>query len=596
PSKPIVPFGKPVHDRLRMEIARGCTRGCRFCQAGMIYRPVRERRPQNVLASVNQAMKATGYEDVSLLSLSTGDYSCIAPLMKHIMEFGEKERLAVSLPSLRAGSLTPEMMALIQKVRKTGFTIAPEAGSQRLRDVINKNISEADIFETVKHAFALGWRLVKLYFMIGLPTETRADVEAIADLVQRLQSVVKQTGKPNRLNVSVATFVPKPHTPFQWERQINLEAALQKINWLKAHLKLPGVQFKWQDPRMSVIEGVWARGDRKLGAALIKAWQSGCRFDGWTDYFDYERWTRVFKSSGIDPQAYTGGKPDTFQSLPWDHIDIGVSRSFLRKERARAIAAKITDDCRTGECRGCGVCDFDRLKPLVRHDLPNTPVPETRKVKKKPSTGIHKYSIRFKKMGRMRFLGHLEMVKVFIRSLRRSGMPLQYSNGFHPMPKVSFGDTLPMGMQSENETMVLVLTEAIDSEKMIARLNPQLPNGLEICSVSPYDGDNTTNRSPYQTYHVQLREGLFNQTDLDWFFEQKSLTIGTKNKKGKPVVVDLKAAIGDIRLLDNRHVRMSLGRHNNRMVRPAMVLKTVFNLTEQQILTAIITKKKADHV
>ena len=591
PLKPIVPFGKPVHDRLRMEIARGCTRGCRFCQAGMIYRPVRERRPQTVLASVNQSLKETGYEDLSLLSLSTGDYSCITPLMKSIMEFGEKDRLAVSLPSLRAGTLSPEMMALIQKVRKTGFTIAPEAGSQRLRDVINKNISEADIIETVKHAFAMGWKLIKLYFMIGLPTETQADVEAIAGLVQRIKSVVTQTGRPARVNVSVATFVPKPHTPFQWEPQISLEMALQKIKWLKAHLKGPGIQFKWQDPRMSVIEGVWARGDRKLGAALIKAWQSGCRFDGWMDYFDYARWTNVFDASGIDPQEYIGGKQDPFQSLPWDHIDIGVSRAFLRKERERAIAGKITDDCRNGECSGCGVCDFDRLQPVVFHDLQSTPTPAGQEVKQKPSTGVHKYLVRFKKMGRTRFLAHLEMVKIFIRSLRRTDMPLKYSNGFHPMPRVSFGDTLPMGMQSENETMVLVLTEAVDPEKMIARLQPQLPNGLEICSVSPYDGDNTTNQNPYQSYHVQLRDGFLNQSDLDGFFEQQSVIIERKNKKGKRVFVDLKKAIGDIQLLNSRHVQMSLGRHNNLMIRPALVLKALFHLTEPQILTAIITKK-----
>ena len=294
PSKPIIPFGKPVHDRLRMEIARGCTRGCRFCQAGMIYRPVRERQPDSVLSSVGQSLKDSGYEDLSLLSLSTGDYSCIAPLMKKIMEFGAKDRVAISLPSLRAGSLTPEVMELIRKVRKTGFTIAPEAGSQRLRDVINKNITEADIVETVENAFSLGWKMIKLYFMVGLPTETHADIEAIADLVKCLKTITKRQGRRGKINVSVATFVPKPHTPFQWEPQISLETALEKINWLKENLKLPGIHIKWQDPRVSMIEGVWARGDRKLNKVLINAWKSGCRFDGWTDFFNYDRWVSVF--------------------------------------------------------------------------------------------------------------------------------------------------------------------------------------------------------------------------------------------------------------------------------------------------------------
>ena len=317
PTKPIIPYGRPVHDRLRMEIARGCTRGCRFCQAGMIYRPVRERHPEAVLTSIHESLPATGYEDVSLLSLSTGDYSCIAPLLKNIMEFGAKDCLAVSLPSLRAGSLTPELMELIRKVRKTGFTIAPEAGSQRLRDVINKNITEADIFDTVENAFSLGWKLIKLYFMIGLPTETQDDLQAIVDLVQRLRTIKPPSAKRPRINVSVATFVPKPHTPFQWEPQISLDEALEKLKWLKDNLKGPGVQVKWQDPRVSVIEGVWSRGDRRLSEVLIEAWKRGCRFDGWTDFFDYDRWQEVFEKKCLRTDAYTGGVTVTVQPLAW---------------------------------------------------------------------------------------------------------------------------------------------------------------------------------------------------------------------------------------------------------------------------------------
>jgi len=229
PTKPIIPFGRPIHDRLRMEIARGCTRGCRFCQAGIIYRPVREREPEGVLASVSQSLKETGYEDLSLLSLSTGDYSCIEPLMQKIMEFGKKDRVAVSLPSLRAGSLSPELMELIRKVRKTGFTIAPEAGSQRLRDVINKNITEADIVETVENAFSLGWKVIKLYFMVGLPTETQADIEAIVELVKRLKKITKRLGVNGRINVSAATFVPKAHNM----KSARIPILIQDMEWIR---------------------------------------------------------------------------------------------------------------------------------------------------------------------------------------------------------------------------------------------------------------------------------------------------------------------------------------------------------------------------
>jgi radical SAM family uncharacterized protein/radical SAM-linked protein len=596
PTKPIIPFGKPIHDRLRMEIARGCTRGCRFCQAGMIYRPVRERRPELVLSSAIQSLKETGYEDLSLLSLSTGDYSCISPLMKKIMEFGQKDRIAVSLPSLRAGSLTPEIMELVRKVRKTGFTIAPEAGSQRLRDVINKNITEADIVETITNAFSLGWKIIKLYFMVGLPTETQADLEAIVEMVKRLKKLTKQHGRSAKINVSITTFVPKPHTPFQWEPQISLESGLQKINWLKANLNLPGVHMKWQDPRVSMIEGVFARGDRKLNRALINAWKSGCRFDGWTDSFNYDRWIRIFEDSDINPNYYIGGCAHKELNLPWDHIHIGVDRSFLLEERERALKGKLTKDCRTGSCSSCGVCDFDSLKPISFHDQPSPFLAETPADDREISEITFKYSVFFKKVGIARFFGHLEMVKIFTRSLRRERIPLKYSNGFHPMPKISFGDTLPMGMQSEDEKMTVTLTEAMNPEELILRLRRQLPEGLDITGCSPYVRQKESELGVERTYLVELKDGFLMQKDLDWFFVQQSVTIDRKSKKGKLVVVDLKKAVSEIRLLDNQHVSMTLGKDNNLMVRPAQVMKTIFNLTEQQIITAVITKRKANHV
>ena len=596
PLDPIVPFGKPIHDRLRMEIARGCTRGCRFCQAGMIYRPVRERHPQKVLDFIKRSLKGTGYEDLSLLSLSTGDYSCVAPLINKIMKFGRQDRLAVSLPSLRAGSLTPELMELIKKVRKTGFTIAPEAGSQRLRDAINKNITEADIFETVKNAFSLGWKLIKLYFMVGLPTETDEDVEAIADLVKRLQKATQQTGKRPRINVSVASFVPKPHTPFQWEAQISLEAARAKINWLKDALQLPGIQVKWQDPRVSMIEGVWARGDRKLTNVLIDAWKSGCRFDGWSDFFDFDRWLAAFEKNEIRTNDFTVGPFKTGQPLAWEHIDMGVERSFLLKEKKRAFEGELTGDCRGGSCRSCGVCDFDRLQPITFPDSSFHCEEEKAKPLEEQSDRNAKYLVNFKKMGAARFLGHLEMVKIFIRSLRRAGVPLKYSKGFHPMPKISFGDTLPMGMQSEEERMMVVLEEAMAPEKLMLRLAEQLPDGFEITGCTPLDKKTGAPEASQQRYLVELRDGFFNQKDLDSFLENTEVKIEKKNKKGKPVVVDLKKAITEIELLDRCRARMSLGRDKEQLVRPAGVLKTVFGLTEEQILTAAITKLKGCHV
>ena len=329
PEKPVIPFGKPVHDRLRLEVARGCTRGCRFCQAGMIYRPVRERSPDSLLALCDQSVSNTGYEDISLLSLSTGDYGCIVPLMERLMSRFASRNVAVSLPSLRAGTLTPELMELIKTVRKTGFTIAPEAGSQRLRDVINKNISESEIVKTVKDAFELGWQVIKLYFMIGLPTETEADRKALVDLVQTLRKTRNATGRRGKINVSVATFVPKPHTPFQWASQLSLAESEDGIRRLQRQLKLPGIQLKWQNPQVSWLEGVWARGNRKLSRLLLAAYHKGCRFDGWSDQFRHELWRSAFEEQGVDPDFFTVRERDLCEPLPWDHIHTQVTKSFF---------------------------------------------------------------------------------------------------------------------------------------------------------------------------------------------------------------------------------------------------------------------------
>ena len=596
PPSPIIPFGKPIHDRLRMEIARGCTRGCRFCQAGMIYRPVRERHPQHIVSAVEKSLTQTGYEDLSLLSLSTGDYSCIAPLMKAIMAFGERDHVAISLPSLRAGSLTPELMELIKKVRKTGFTIAPEAGSQRLRDVINKNITEQDIVETVENAFSMGWQVIKLYFMIGLPTETQDDIQAIVDLVIRIQRLAKQKTRRGKINVSIATFVPKPHTPFQWEPQIPLEEAMQKLNWLKDRLSASNIHVKWQDPRVSIVEGVWARGDRRLNQVLVDAWQSGCRFDGWTEFFNYELWMSIFKRAAIDPRTYADGFLDIGDKLPWDHIRIGVDRQFLEQERTNALDEVITLDCRHGKCSGCGVCDFKVLKPISFHNLENPIVTDQPMAEAAPLETTTKYRVRFSKMGLARYIGHLEMIKIFTRSLRRAKIPVKYSRGFHPMPKISFMDTLPTGMQSEAEQMILSLTTAMDPADIVRKLGPQMPDGIDIYGCERYTRRDQSDLRDHVHYRVELKDGFFAQNDLDYFFTQSPGTIERSTKKGKIVQIDLKKAIKHIDIIDSQHARMTLEMVDKRVVRPAHIMRFIFRLNDPQINTAIITKRKADYV
>ncbi|BBO90478.1 TIGR03960 family B12-binding radical SAM protein [Desulfosarcina ovata] len=589
PDSPIIPYGKPVHDRLRVEIARGCTRGCRFCQAGMIYRPVRERDPDKIISSVKTALGKTGYEDLSLLSLSTGDYTCISSVMEKIMAFGENDNVSISLPSLRAGTLTPELMELIKRVRKTGFTIAPEAGSQRLRNVINKMITEADIFRTVDNAFLMGWRMIKLYFMIGLPTETQDDLWAIVDMVKRLKAHNKDK-KFKKINVSFGTFVPKPHTPFQWESQIDLETAIGKMNWLKDQLNMKGIQVKWQDPRVSIIEGVWSRGDRKLGQVLINAWKAGCRFDGWSDYFNYDRWINVFKESGVIPTAYSFTPMNEKRILPWDHINIGVEKKYLIKERKRAFKEQRTTDCRNGDCSGCGVCDFKTIKPISFQQK------ESDCGKEKVEKNIHpieqsfKYLIKFKKIGFARFLAHLEMIKIFNRSFRRAKIPVKYSAGFHPMPKISFRDTLPMGMQSENEEMLITLDLFLEPETISRRLSSELLENIEIIGCYEFSKINLTVGDDNKTYWVELKDGFFKEKDLEWFNFQQSVNIERKNKKGKILNFDLKKAVEKVELHSNKKLKIILKPIEKHIIRPTQAIKIIFNLNKEDILTALITK------
>ncbi|NNL77081.1 MAG: TIGR03960 family B12-binding radical SAM protein, partial [Desulfobacterales bacterium] len=496
PEKPIIAFGKPVHDRLRLEVSRGCTRGCRFCQAGMIYRPLRERSPEQLLSLSVGSIAATGYEDISLLSLSTGDYGCIVPLMEQLMARFASEHVAVSLPSLRAGTLTPELMRLIKKVRKTGFTIAPEAGSQRLRDVINKNISEKEIINTVQDAFKLGWQVIKLYFMIGLPTETDEDLKALVDLVKKLRKLKGPEGRYGKINVSVATFIPKSHTPFQWARQISLAESRSKIKWLQDRLQLARIQFKWQNPEVSQLEGLWARGDRRLSRLLIAAYHKGCKFDGWSDKFRYRMWQEAIGDENIDPNFFTVRRRDVEEPLPWDHIDNRIAKSFLKQEWENALNRQLTDDCRQGLCHQCGTCDFDEIE-VKTHSAFQKEARGLLQAVDAENIVFRKLGVYFSKMNQAKYFGHLELVNIFLRALKRAQIPVKFSQGFHPKPKISFDDPLPIGIESQQERFELTVPDTVLPETVTQRLNAHLPAGLVIlsCQPAPSTAPNNTSKA-----------------------------------------------------------------------------------------------------
>ena len=364
PEKLIVPYGEVIHDRIMLEIFRGCTRGCRFCQAGMIYRPVRERDPKRLMEIAEKLVAATGFDEISLMSLSSGDYSCLPDLAHEMVEKFMEKRVKISLPSQRIDTFLKDTLKETQKVRKTALTLAPEAGTQRLRDVINKGVTEEDLIRAVTDAFEEGWNAVKLYFMIGLPTETDDDIRGIADLAAKVRrcylSVPKEKRAPGlRITVSASVFVPKPHTPFQWCAQLDSETVRHRQLLLKEELnKVKGVDYKYHEMDVSYLEAVFARGDRRLAKVLELASENGCEFDGWTELFKKEGWEKAFKDAGIDPDFYAVRERDTNEVLPWSHIDSGVSLEFLKREWGKALKGEITHDCRKG-CNGCGMMRYE---------------------------------------------------------------------------------------------------------------------------------------------------------------------------------------------------------------------------------------------
>lgn len=478
PTAPVVPFLKTIHDRVSIEIGRGCTRGCRFCQAGYLYRPVRERSPETILRLVEETLRNTGYDEVSLLSLSTGDYGCLTPLLRELMLRYAHERIAVALPSLRVGSLSQELVEEIRKVRKTGFTLAPEAGSERLRNIINKGISEEDLLRNAFEAFSNGWRVIKLYFMIGLPGETEEDLLGIADLARKVKLEGRRAGG-GEVNVSVSTFVPKPHTPFQWEPQITTEETVAKQRFLRDELKKRKMGLKWHDAPLSFMEGVFARGDRRLGAVLAKAWELGCRFDGWGDRLNRHAWHEAFAACGIDP-AFYHRRRGRDEILPWEHLDFGVTKTFLHSELEKAWTGEPTGDCRSGICTGCGICDFDRI--AMRTTDPTWRKESTAATTVHPADTGEKVTmrLRYTKTGAMRYLSHLEMIGLFTRAVGRARLPIRFSQGFHPHPKFSFATALSVGVVSWAEYLNLELVPGLAPEEVQARLNAALPEGMRI--------------------------------------------------------------------------------------------------------------------
>ncbi|MEO5356533.1 MAG: TIGR03936 family radical SAM-associated protein [Nitrospirae bacterium YQR-1] len=443
-----VPFTEVVHDRINIEIARGCSCSCRFCQAGMIYRPVRERDPETIIKLAAESIAATGYDEVSFTSLNSGDYSNLTYLLKLFNRKFKDKNISFSLPSLRVSSVTEEVIKEIKVVKKSGFTIAPEAATSRLRLVINKDFEQEDFERTLYSIFKEGWLNLKMYFLIGIPTETDADVEAIPEMANLALKVAKKhTGRFVNVSVGVSPFVPKAHTPFQWCGQIPMDEIIRKKEYLKRTMSRKGLKFKGHDEKMSLLEAVIARGDESVSALVEAAWRFGARLDAWTEVFDFNNWLNGAEKTGLDLNSLAEKTLEPGLPIPWNMIDTQIKDDFLYKEYEKALSTGKTQDCKV-TCHACGVkCKSGQYLSEVREDEISERSTDTFKTRYSPV----KVRVIFSKTGNMKYLSHLELLTTILKALRRAQVPLVYSKGFNPSPNVAFSPALGVGISGERE-------------------------------------------------------------------------------------------------------------------------------------------------
>jgi len=613
PGLLVVPHLRPVHDRAVVEIQRGCTRGCRFCQAGVIYRPLRQRSPQRVACDLERAIAVTGMGAAGLLSLSAGDYGALEPLLDELGPRLRARRVSLSVPSLHVETLSPRLAREVTRLRAGGFTLAPEAGTERLRAVIGKGYAEADLLRATRAAFSAGAKHLKLYFMIGLPTERDEDVVAIAALAERVVLEARRLRRGARATVAISTFIPKPHTPFQWEAQAAPEEVRRRQNLLRRELRGGGrIALRWHDAGMSTVEGVYARGDRRLASVVEGAYRRGARLDAWTEHFQPERHLEALAEAGLAAEPYLAARP-LDQALPWDHIDSGVLPKFLRRERKRAYAGELRGDCTMERCLACGVCDFDQVhsvafmpasdgsvarveKSLGHRDnrgLSLAPrgglddsndgadaddavaeepaAPEERAGRDRPAD--HRAMVlrlRYAKRAPAIYLSHLETLAAVHRALLRARLPIAFSGGFHATPRVSAPHALTSGVVSQQELIDVGLRTLVPAAEAIRALARELPRGIALLDAvalgagTPGIGELVAGAR----YRAQLSVDAAVAAAQLARFEAAETWPMLRQRKGRRRTVDLKALVFDPALMGTA-LTFSLRLPSTGTVRPA---------------------------
>jgi radical SAM family uncharacterized protein/radical SAM-linked protein len=476
----LVPMMPAVQDRVAVEISRGCTRGCRFCQAGFIYRPSRERSVKSIAEDALAQLEASGYTEVSMLSLSAADYSRLEDLLMNMTRLIAEHGCSLSLPSIRADRIQDFIFRELAKVRKSGFTIAPEAGSQRMRDIINKNLTEEDIINAVIKAAEAGWNGAKLYFMIGLPFETDEDVLEIAELTRRVKRAVGHRGRFD-IKISVSNFVPKPHTPFQRVAQNTPEEFKRKIYMLNDRLRSCKMRMNYHDVAQSVMEGVFSRGDERLCRVLVTAAERNLMFDGWSECFNYGAWRKVFEDCGLTMEEFACKEYASVSELPWSNIDSGVGSAYFEEEYSKASKASVTHDCREESCTKCGVCDFD----TVKNEYSGSELLSVKALKNAEEETFH-YVFQVEKKGAGKFLSAIESIRLFTHAARISGLKLAFTQGFNPQPKMRYLIPPPVGVEASCDLLALEGGYIDDYENEMKRINDVLPDGVSVLRIVPY--------------------------------------------------------------------------------------------------------------